>query len=82
MVALVRGSRWPKKHEASMTVTLPVELEEKLRSTARQRRTSVEELVRQAVEWYLGAEPELLDELDAWQQVRDEAWLAAEELPS
>jgi len=65
-----------------MTVPLPVELDEKLRSTARQRRTSVEELVRQAVEWYLGAEPELLDELDAWQQVRDEAWLAAEELPS
>ncbi len=65
-----------------MTVTVPVELEDKLRSTARQRRTSVDELVRQALEWYLGAEPELLDELDAWQQVRDEAWVAAEELSS
>ena len=60
-----------------MTVTVPVELEDKLRSTARQRRTSVDEFVRQALEWYLGVEPELLDEFDAWQQVRDEAWVAA-----
>ncbi len=65
-----------------MTVTVPVELEHKLQSTAQQRQTSVDELVRQALEWYLGIEPELTDELDAWQQVRDEAWLAAEELPS
>lgn len=65
-----------------MTVTVPIELEHRLQTTAQQRQTSVDELVRQALEWYLGIEPELLDELDAWQQVRDEAWLAAEELPS
>ena len=65
-----------------MTVTVPVELEDKLRSTALQRRTSADQLVRQALEWYLGTEPELMDELDAWQQIRDEAWVAVEELPS
>ena len=65
-----------------MTVTVPVELEDRLRSTALQRRTSADELVRQALEWYLGTEPELMDELDAWQQIRDEAWVAVEELPS
>ena len=49
-----------------MTVAVPVELEDRLRSKAQRRRTSVDELVRQALEWYLEAEPELLDELDAW----------------
>jgi predicted transcriptional regulator len=62
-----------------MTITLPVELEHKLHFTAQKRQTSVDVLVRQALEWYLRIEPELMDELEAWQQVRDEAWLAAEE---
>jgi len=65
-----------------MTVTVPVELEHRLRSTAQQRQTSVDELVRHALEWYLVIEPELMDELDAWQEVRDEARLAVEESPS
>ena len=62
-----------------MTVTVPAELEDRLRSRAQQGRITVEELVRQALEWYLEVEPELADELDAWQEVRDEAWIAAEE---
>ena len=32
-----------------------------------------EELVRDALRWYLQITPELWDELDAWQEVRDEA---------
>ncbi len=50
-----------------MTVTVPVELEHRLRSAAQQRQTSVDELVRHALERYLVIEPELMDELDAWQ---------------
>ena len=56
-----------------MTVTIPKELEEELRAQAVQRDTSVEDLVREALRWYLRMDTELLDELAAWQEVRDEA---------
>jgi hypothetical protein len=39
-------------------------------------------LVGEALHWYLQLEPQLLDELDAWQAVRDEAFDIVEEPPS
>lgn len=57
-----------------MTVTVPQELEVALQQKAAERKTSVGQLVREALEWYLQMDAELLDELTAWQEVRDEAW--------
>ena len=56
-----------------MTLTIPTELEQAVAQRAAQRQVSVEEIVREALSWYLRADIELLDELDAWQQIRDEA---------
>lgn len=57
-----------------MTVTIPKELETVLQQKAAERKTSVGELVREALQWYLQMDAELLDEMAAWQEVRDEAW--------
>ncbi len=57
-----------------MTVKIPEELEAALQQKAAERKTSVGQLVREALQWYLQMDPELLDELTAWQEVRDEAW--------
>ncbi len=54
-----------------MTVPIPTELEQALAERARLRQQSVEELVRDALESYLRTESD--DELNAWQEVRDEA---------
>lgn len=54
-----------------MTVPIPTELEQALVERARLRQQSVEELVRDALESCLRAESD--DELNAWQEVRDEA---------
>lgn len=58
----------------STAIRLPDQLEQELRTRAAERQTTVEELVRRAVDWYVRFDPLLLDELDAWQDVRDEAW--------
>jgi hypothetical protein len=54
-----------------MTVPIPTELEQAVIERARLRQQSVEELVRDALESYLRMESD--DELNAWQEVRDEA---------
>ena len=59
--------------KATMSVTIPPELEKAVKARAEQCRMTVDQLVREALSWYLGADPELLDELSAWQEVRDEA---------
>lgn len=56
-----------------MTVTIPEELVAELQAKAAQRNATVANLVREALEWYLRMDTELLDELAAWQDVRDEA---------
>lgn len=63
------------------SVTVPESLEEQLRRRAAQRQTTVEELVREALGWYLRTDADLLDELTAWQEVRDEAWEIVESPP-
>ncbi|MBI4601433.1 MAG: hypothetical protein HY721_05655 [Planctomycetes bacterium] len=56
-----------------MSVTIPPELEKAVKARADQRRMTVEDLVHEALSWYLGTDWELVDELCAWQEVRDEA---------
>ena len=60
------------------TVTIPDQLEETLRAYAAERQTTVEQLVREAVTWYVRLDAALFDELNAWQEVRDEALEVAE----
>ena len=55
------------------TVMIPDQLEVQLRAHAAQRQTTVDELVREALAWHLHMDPLLLDELSAWQEVREEA---------
>jgi predicted transcriptional regulator len=64
-----------------MTVTLPPELEKAIEQTAADRQVSVEVVVREAIEWYLRLDAELLDELAAWQEIRDEASATVEATP-
>jgi len=56
-----------------MTVTIPEDLVTQLRLRAERRQTTIDDLVREALNWYLRIDPDLLDELSAWQEVRDEA---------
>jgi hypothetical protein len=56
-----------------MTVTIPAELEIAVQRRAEQRQVSVENVVQEALEWYLQMSAQLMDELAAWQEVRDEA---------
>lgn len=56
-----------------MTVDIPADLEKAMQQRSMQYGLSVEQLVREALEWYLQTDAELLDELEAWQEVRDEA---------
>jgi predicted transcriptional regulator len=60
--------------EQVVTVAIPSELEEAVHRKAEQRRVPVERAVQEALEWYLRVDTELLDELAAWQEVRDEAF--------
>jgi hypothetical protein len=61
-----------------VTVTIPIELEMALKRRAEQRQVPMENVVQEALEWYLQMDTELLDELAAWQEVRDEAVQAIE----
>ena len=49
------------------------ELEQALINQAQQRQMELEELVREALLWYLQLGAATLDEFAAWQEVRDEA---------
>lgn len=62
-----------EERETPVTVTIPAELETAVQRKAEQRQIPVENVVREALEWYLGMDTELFDELAAWQEVRDEA---------
>jgi hypothetical protein len=65
-----------------MTVTIPAELETAVQRKAEQQQVPVENVVQEALEWYLRTDSELLDELTAWQEVRDEAVQLVEGTPS
>jgi hypothetical protein len=65
-----------------MTLAIPPELQQALTSRAAERQIAPEELVREALAWYLQIDAELLDELSAWQEVRDEARELVEEPPA
>ncbi len=56
-----------------MTVAIPKELEEAVHRKAEQCQVPIERVVQEALEWYLRTDVELLDELAAWQEARDEA---------
>ena len=62
-----------------MTLAIPTELERELVERARQRQVTVELLVREAIDWYLRMDSATVDELSAWQAVRDEALQLVEE---
>jgi len=64
-----------------MTVTIPSELETAMQQKAVERQVSVEQLVQEALEWYLAMDAKLRDELSAWQEVRDEALEITEGTP-
>ena len=64
-----------------MVVTIPDSLEEAVRQKAAELQVPMGELVRQALEWYLRMDAVLLDELAAWQEVRDEAARTVEGTP-
>lgn len=65
-----------------MTISIPPELEEALVHRAQERHISLEELVREALDWYLNPDAALLDEFEAWQEVRDEALRLVEDMPT
>ena len=65
-----------------MTVKIPAELESAVHRKAEQREVSVEKVVQEAIEWYLRMNTGLLDELAAWQEIRDEAMEIVEGTPS
>ena len=56
-----------------MTVTIPIELEAAVRRKAEQQQIPVERVIQEALQWYLQIDADLVDELTAWQEVRDEA---------
>jgi predicted transcriptional regulator len=62
-----------------MTLAIPAELERQLSERAQRRQVTVETLVREALDWYLRIDAATLDELSAWEDVRDEALRLAEE---
>jgi predicted transcriptional regulator len=56
-----------------MTLAISSELEQKLAARAQECNTGVDKIVEEALKWYLQIEPAFIDELEAWQEVRDEA---------
>ncbi len=65
-----------------MTVPIPVDLEDALRERAQRLQVSLDDVVREALRWYLQMDAATLDELTAWQEVRDEALRLVEERPA
>ena len=64
-----------------MVVPIPDALEKAIAQRAAELHIPPAEVVRQALEWYLRVDAGLLDELTAWQEVRDEAAQTAEGTP-
>ena len=62
-----------------MPITVPPELEPELRDRAHDRKVPPEELLREALGWYLKLDPGLVEELHGWQQIRDEALAIVED---
>jgi hypothetical protein len=56
-----------------VTCSIPHDIEQRLAARAAKRQTSVDQLVLEALSWYLHVEEDTLDELGAWQEIRDEA---------
>lgn len=56
-----------------MNVAIPPELQQAVVDHAARYRLTVDEFVREAIIGRMRIEKELMDELDAWQEVRDEA---------
>ena len=67
-----------EREESALVVTIPDALEKAVEQKAAELQLPLGEVVRQALEWYLRMEGALLDELAAWQEVRDEAAQVAE----
>lgn len=61
------------REDHRMTIAIPAEIERALGEKASERHVTIEELVADALRWYLQIESGLGDELAAWQEVRDEA---------
>ena len=64
-----------------MTVQVSSEMEQALRERADRLGVSVEDVVQQALSWFLTVDPELLDELAAWQEVGEEGLRLIEDMP-
>ena len=56
-----------------MTISLPVDLQQSIESRAAKLGVLPDDLVCRAVSWYLAMNESVLEELDTWQAVRDEA---------
>jgi hypothetical protein len=56
-----------------MTCPIPQEIEQLLTARAAARHITVEQIVIEALTWYLNVGEETVDELAAWQEIRDEA---------
>lgn len=56
-----------------MSIVIPSEMEQTLTAQAAHRHITPEQLVKEALTWYLQLDREFLDELAAWQEIRDEA---------
>jgi hypothetical protein len=56
-----------------VTCSIPRDIEQRLAARAAKRQTTVDQLVLEALNWYLHVEEDTLDELAAWQEIRDEA---------
>lgn len=56
-----------------MTVAIPADLEQSLASRAATLGVPADDLVRQALRWYLAVPEAVWEEFDAWQEIRDEA---------
>jgi hypothetical protein len=64
-----------------MIVQIPPDLQQALAERAAQRQVDPADLVREALLWYLQIDRALLDELEDWQAVRDEALDLTEQAP-
>ncbi|HMC64213.1 MAG TPA: hypothetical protein VKI65_04675 [Gemmataceae bacterium] len=62
-----------------MTFTIPAELEQELQAQAQHRQMHLEDIVREALTWYVRMGSATIDELTAWQEIRDEALRLVEE---
>jgi hypothetical protein len=50
-----------------MTITIPAELENNLTKRAARLQIAVDDLVEQALHWYMAIDAELVEEIAAWE---------------